>query len=114
MTIWEPKNEEFLETRLEPENKLDKYAVEVIKNSIMVGHSFSFFLCASNDNSCKVEVTESGVNLGDGYNLQIPCNLHFTRHVNFINKLKKIDAMKMKIRLYFLIRFCLKAHKSSN
>ena len=101
MTIWEPKNGEFLETRLESENELDKYAVAVIKNSVVVGHlakgktgrfakTISFFLRASNDNSCKVEVTGKRVNLGDGYGLQIPCNLHFTGHVNFINKLKEV------------------------
>lgn len=101
MTIWEPKNGEFLETRLEPENEFDKYAVAVIKNSVVVGHlakgksgrfakTISFFLRTSNDNSCKVEVTGKRVNLGDGHGLQIPCNLHFTGHVNFINKLKEI------------------------
>ena len=101
MTIWEPKNGEFLETRLESENELDKYAVAVIKNSVVVGHlanrktgsfakTISFFLRASNDNSCKVEVTGKRVNLGDGYGLQIQCNLHFTGHVNFINRLKEI------------------------
>ena len=38
MTIWEPKNGEFLETRLEPENKLDKYAVAAINNSVLVAN----------------------------------------------------------------------------
>ena len=101
MTIWEPKNGEFLKTRLEPENEFDKYAVAVIKNSVVVGHltkgktgrfakTISFFLRASKDNSCKVEVTGKRVNLGDGHGLQIPCNLHFTGHANFINKLKEI------------------------
>ena len=59
MTIWEPKNGEFLETRLESENELDKYAVAVIKNSVVVGHlakerlvvsqklSHSFFVLAT-------------------------------------------------------------------
>ena len=51
ITIWEPKDGEFLETRLEPENELDKYAVEAIKKSVAVGQlakgktgRFSFFL----------------------------------------------------------------------
>lgn len=96
-----PKNGEFLETRLEPENELDKYAVAVMKNSVVVGHlakgktgrfakTISFFFRASNNNSCKVEVTGKRVNLGNGHGLQIPCNLHFTGHRNFINKLKEI------------------------
>ena len=62
MTMWEPKNGKFLETRLDPENELNKYAVAVIKNSVVVGHSakgktgrfaktISFFHRASNNNS---------------------------------------------------------------
>ena len=77
MTIWEPKNGEFLKTRLKPEHELGKYAIAVIKNSVVVGHfakgktvrfakSISFFLRASNDISCKIEVTGKRVNLGDG------------------------------------------------
>ena len=100
MTIWEPKNGEFLETRLEPENEFDKYAVAVTQNNIVVGHlakrktgrfakTISFFLRASNDNSCKVEVTGKRVNLGDGQGLQIPCKLHFNGNVNFIDKLNE-------------------------
>ena len=50
----------------------------------------SFFLRASNDNSCKVEVTGKRVNLGDGQGLQIPCKLHFIGNVNLIDKLKEI------------------------
>ena len=65
MTIWEPKNGEFLKTRLKPEHELDKYAIAVTKSSVVVGHfargktcrfakSISFFFLTSNDNSCKV------------------------------------------------------------
>ena len=61
MTIWEPKNGEFLETQWEPETEFYKYAIAVIKNSIVVGHfakgktgrfakSISFFLCAKKEN----------------------------------------------------------------
>ena len=61
MTIWELKNGEFLEIRLEPKYELDKYVIAVIKNSLR-GLTFSerkywsfrknsFFLRASNDNS---------------------------------------------------------------
>ena len=34
---------EFLEIRLEPENELDKYAIAVIKNSVVVGHLINGF-----------------------------------------------------------------------
>ena len=97
MTIWEPKNGEFLETRIERENEFDKIAVSAIKNNIVIGHltkgksgrfakTISFFL--STDNICRV--AGKRVNLGDGDGLQIPCNLHFTGQAKFINKLKEI------------------------
>ena len=101
MTIWETKNGEFLGTCFEPENELDKYAVAAIKNSVVVGQlakgktsrfskTISFYLRASNDNSCKVEVTGKRVNFGNGHDLPILCILHFIGLVNFINKLKEI------------------------
>ena len=101
MTIWKPKNGEFIETRLEPEKQFDKYVVAVTQNNIVVGHlakgktgrfakTISFFLRASNDSSCKVEVTGKRVNFGDGQGLQIPCKIHFNGNVNFIDKSKEI------------------------
>ena len=67
--------------------------------SSMVGHltkgktdrfskTISFFLRASDGNCCHVEVTGKRVNLGDGERLQIPCTLHFTGEVKYVNKLK--------------------------
>ena len=35
--IWEPKSNEFLEVKLEPTNKMDKFAAEVIKNKKLLG-----------------------------------------------------------------------------
>ena len=101
MAIWEPKIGEFLESRLEPENEFDKYAVAVMQNNVVVGHlakrktgrfakTISVFLRTSDDDSCKLEVTGKRVNLGDGEGLQIPCKLYFTGNVRFTEKLKEI------------------------
>ena len=101
MKIWLPFIGEFLQTRLEPENEFDKYAVAVIKDGVVVGHltkgktgrfakTISFFLRASEDNVCKVEITGRRVNLGDKQGLQVPCKLHFVGNVKFIDKLKEI------------------------
>ena len=37
-----------------------------------------YFLRASNENCCRVEVTDKRVNLSDGEGLQIPCILLFS------------------------------------
>ena len=61
------ENWEYLKNRLKPEHGLYKYAISVIKNSVVVGYfakgktcrfskSISFFLRASNEISCKIEV----------------------------------------------------------
>ena len=40
--IWEPKSNEILEVKLEPTNKMGKFAVAVIKKKKIVGHSSSW------------------------------------------------------------------------
>ena len=101
MTKWTPKNGEILKARPEPENEYDKYAVAVERCGDVVGHlskgrsacltkTVSYFLCASNDNCCRVEVTGKRVNSGDGEGLQIPCILHFSGKAKFVSKLKDI------------------------
>ena len=98
---WNQKIGEFLKVWLEPENELNKVAVAVKKCDVMVGSlskgkpgrfgkTNSFFLRGSNENSCKVEVTGKRVNFGDEEGLQIPCNLHFSGDVNYLDKLKYI------------------------
>ena len=89
MTKWIPKNVEILKTQLEPENEYDKYAVAVERCGDVVGHlskgrsahfskTVSYYLRASNESCCRVEVTGKRVNLGDGEGLQILCILHFS------------------------------------
>ena len=68
MTKWSPKNGDILKARPEPENEYDKYAVAAERCGVVVGHlskgrsasfaeTVSYFLRASNENCCRVEVT---------------------------------------------------------
>ena len=97
MTKRTPKNGEILKARPELENGYDKYAVAVERCGDVVGHlskgrparfarTVSYFLRASNENCCRVEVTGKGVNLGDGEGLQIPCILHISAKAKFVSK----------------------------
>ena len=89
----------FLKARPEPENEYDKYAVAVERCGNVVAHlskgkcahfakTVLYFLRASNENCCRVEVTGKRVNLGDGEGLQIPCILYFSEKAKFVSKLK--------------------------
>ena len=76
MTKWTAKNGEILKARSEPENEYDKYVVAVKRCGDVVRHlskgrsarftkTVSYFLRASNEICCRVEVTGKRVDLGD-------------------------------------------------
>ena len=78
-------NEE-LETEMEPDNVMDKYAACVKKNTSIVGHlplgkngkfakMIFYFLRADQDAECKFVITGKEVNLGDGDGMQVLCKL---------------------------------------
>ena len=84
--IWKPTVNEELETEMEPDNVMDKYAVCVKKNTFIVGHlplskngkfakMIFYFLRADQDAECKVVITVKEVNLGDWDGMQVPCKL---------------------------------------
>ena len=58
--------------------------------SVRFAKTVSYFLRASNENCCRIEVTGKRVNLGSGEGLQIPCILHFSGEAKFVGKLKDI------------------------
>ena len=60
------------------------------RKSARFAKTVSYFLRASNENCCRVEVKGKRVNLGDGEGLQIPCILHFSGEAKFVSKLKYI------------------------
>ena len=84
--IWEPKSNEILEVKLDPINKMGKFAVAVIKNKRIIGHlplsktrRFSktilyFLRCKCSD--CKDKIVDGkAVNLYDGMGMRVPCIL---------------------------------------
>ena len=75
--LWKPFINEELTTAMEPDNVIDKYAVCVKKNNVIVGHlplgkdgrfveMIFYFLRADRYAECKVIITGKEVNLGDG------------------------------------------------
>ena len=97
-----PKVGEILDTRMEPENREDKYAVAVIdRESSIVGHlpkgtsgkyakTVFFFLQSDALNICSVEVTAKAVNLGDGKGMRVLRKLIFRGNTTTVKLLKDI------------------------
>ena len=84
--IWKLTVNEELETEVEPDNVMDKYAVCVKKNTSIERHlplgknvkfakMIFYFLRADQYAECKVVITGKDVNLGDGDGMQVPCKL---------------------------------------
>ena len=103
MMKWTPKNEEILKARPEPENEYgnDKYTAAVERCGDVVGHlskgrsarfakTVLYFLRASNENCCRVDVTDKREHLGNGEGLQTTCIIYFSREAKFVRKLKDI------------------------
>ena len=98
--IWESKSNEILEVKMEPTNKMDKFAGGVIKNNKIIGNLllgktghfpktiFYFLKCEYND--CKVKIVDGkAVNLGDGIRMRVPCLLLFRGQSDYIDILSK-------------------------
>ena len=88
----------FLKARLDSETEFIKYTVAVEKCDFVVGQlskaktgrfakTILFYLCRSNEISCKFEVTGNRLNLCNGEALQRPYNLHFTGDTKYTDKL---------------------------
>ena len=84
--IWKPTVNEDLETEMEPDNVMGKYAVCVKKNTSIVGHlplgknekfakMIFYFLRADQDAEFQVVITGKEVNLSDVDRMQVPCKL---------------------------------------
>ena len=104
--IWTLFLQEVLCGEMEPANPVDKYAVAVKKNNVVVGHlllgcggkfakTTFYFLRADEWSECKVVVTGKPVNRGDGDGMQVPCLLKFHGQKSLIGILKQqLDVMK--------------------
>ena len=80
---------------MEPDNVVDKYAVCVKKNNVIVGHlpigkdvrfvkMILYFLRADRYAECKVIITGKEVNLGDGEGMQVPSLLKISGTKNML------------------------------
>ena len=99
---WEPVIGEILNTRMEPQKEVDKYAVAVLdKEKSVIGHlpketsgkyakTIFYFLRNDSVNVCKVKVTGKAVNLGDNKGMRIPCMLQLTGNSQMVSLLKEI------------------------
>ena len=96
---WEPVIREILNTRMEPQNEVDKYAVAVLdkKKNVIAhlpkgtsGKAIFYFLRNDYVNVCKVKVTGKAVNLGDDKGMRIPCVLQLTGNSQMVSLLKEI------------------------
>ena len=91
---------------MELANPVDKYAVAVKKNNVIVGHlplgysgkfakTIFYFLRANEWSECKVTVTGKPVNRGDGDGMQVTCLLKFHEQKSLIGILKQqLDVIK--------------------
>ena len=98
--LWNPIIGEVLETRREPDNINDAFAVSVLKGGQVIGHlkkgengryarTIFYFLRADPSNRCTASVTGMPVNHGDGMGMKVPCVLTFHGHPRFIGILER-------------------------
>ena len=104
--IWTPFLQKELCGEMESANPVDKYAVAVKKNNVVVGHlplgcsgkfakTIFYFLRADEWSECKVIVTGKPVNRRDGDDMQVPCLLKFHGQKSLTGILKQqLDVMK--------------------
>ena len=104
--IWTPKQGEQLDVLMEPDNRMDKFAVCVKINEKIVGHlkkgtsgrfakTIFYFLRSDAYSSAWAKVTGKRRNLGDGEGMQVPCKLSPSGQPKFVSLLRK-ELIKMK------------------
>ena len=104
--IWTLFLQKELCGKMEPANPVDKYAVAVKKNNVVVGHlplgcsgkfakTIFYFLRADEWSECTVIVTGKPVNCGDGNGMQVAYLLKSHGQKSLIGILKQqLDVMK--------------------
>ena len=87
---------------MEPQNKVDKYAVAVVDNeNNVIGHllkvkrgkyakTIFYFLKTDPLNIFHVKITGKAVNLGDNKGMRIPCLLQFTGNCKIMNIIQEL------------------------
>ena len=93
--IWKPMIKGKLETRMEQDNIMDKFAVAMVKSEAVVGHIMKrkaerfaetvfYFLKANPFLKGYVEITGKAVNHGDLKGMRAPCIIKFAGKSYFI------------------------------
>ena len=90
--IWTPKQGNRLDFLMEPDNRLDSFAVCVKTNEKIVGHLKK---CTKTILSCLQRQSFTFFNLGDGEGMQVPCKLSLSGQRKFVSLLRK-ELIKMK------------------
>ena len=98
--VWTPEVGEKLNVLMEPDNRVDKFAVCVEKDQTVVGHlkkgdsgkfakTIFYFLRSDTYCNCYAEVSGKRCNLKDGEGLQVPCKIIITGIKKYVNILKQ-------------------------
>ena len=93
---WTPKQGEQLDVLMEPDNRMDKFALCVKINEKNVGHlkkgtsgrfakTVIYFLRSDAYSSTWAKVTGKKCNLGDGEGMQVPCKLSPSGQLKFVS-----------------------------
>ena len=104
--IWTPKQGEQLDVLMEPDNRMDNFAVCVKINKKIVGHlrkgtsgrfakTIFYFLRIDAYSSAWAKVTGKRCNLHDGERMPVPCKLSLFGQPKFVSLLRK-ELVKMK------------------
>ena len=112
--LWKPFINEELITTTELYNVVDKYAVCVKKNDVIVGHlphgrngrfaeMIFYFLRADKYAECKVIITEKEVNLGDDEGMPVPCLLRISGTKNMLQILCKGIQINRNNAIYLFL-----------
>ena len=90
--MWTPIHNEVLQTRREPENPTDKYAVCVLKDGKVVGHlqkdsngNNFYFLRSDTFAKCCIKITGKPATLADGEGMLVPCMLELEGQGRYID-----------------------------
>ena len=97
--IWTPKQCEQLDVLMEPDNRMDKFAVCVKINEKIVRHlkkgtsgrfvkTIFYFLRSDTYSSALAKVTGKSCNLGDGEGMQVPSKLSLSGLAKFVSLLR--------------------------
>ena len=97
--IWTPKGGEQFEYLMEPDNRMDKFAVCVKINEKIVRHlkkdtsgrfakTIFYFLRSEAYSSAWAKITGKRCNLGDGEGIQVSCKLGLSGQPKFVSLLR--------------------------